>query len=1069
MPRIPASRSTSAAASRSASTTPLLDQSSGDRGGVIDEETIKEMPLNARNPFMLSMLVAGVNYNGSLAYQRPFDNGAIASWGINGGANGSNEFLMDGVPNNAQAGGSNIALVPPVDSVLEFKVQTNSYDAQYGKTAGGIMNAVLKSGTNKLHGSLYEFARRNAWDANSFQNNARGAPKEGHFLDQYGVQLDGPVVLPKLYDGHNRTFFLFNYEGYREATPLPLILSVPALEMRDGDFSRLTDSLGRRIAIHDPATGFTNPAFGNRWDRLTFPGNIMPKSRLHPISRRLLDYFPSPNTTTGSTEYSQSNFFISGGTNSARDNFYNFVVKIDQNLGQRHRFFFRHASNDRTEDRTTNGVLNSPGQDGQKPLKRVNDSYVLDWVSTVSPTVIFNLKASFARYIEGSRGDANAGFDITSLGFPQKLASVLPYGPFFGRYTFDSYISIGRYPSNNITNTITLHPNIIRIRGSKSIKGGFDMRWTQYSTQNYGNVLTLGASKGFTQRDYQRADDLSGNAIASWLLGTPSSGSLNYNVFPIFLFPYYAPWTQFDWKLTPRLTLNAGLRMDFNVPPHERFDRMNRGFDAGFHSPINEMIDRAQFSDFPEIKGAMRFAGLNGTPRGAANPYRKAIQPRFGFAYAINSKTVLRGGFGRSYVNPNNDYLQTNGFSLTTPLVFSTNESRSPVNNKIEDPFPTGIQIPYGNALGPLAYTGRGFNFVNANFQPPHVHSFSLGFQRAISSRSKFELTYSGSRGIRTQNTKVFNEDDASFRDRCNFALGGNPTYCDQQLPNPFFGVAPFEGTSYYTSRTTSRSQLYRPYPQFTGITELMRNDGANWYNSLQSIFTIRNKRVNLNANYTFSKNIERNGFLDPLRDVMQQGLVAYDRPHRFVVSAVAQIPFKGRNRFLKGWESTGIFQYNSGRPWDLPGTVMYLKDATLPMDWSRARLQAVAPCVNRWNEDNTITMMPFSRDYGCKEANWLLSPRFNPRYTPFRDSRVRYRATQLVDASLNKMTSINERYRVQFRAEVFNLLNSFRIVNQGFNNTADSANFGSLIKDAVSAPNSNWPRQVQLAVKFIW
>ena len=257
---------------------PLLETASADRGGTIDQQFIKDMPLNGRNPFMLSMLVAGVNYNGSLAYMRPFDNGAIADFGINGGANRSNEFLMDGVPNNAQAGGNNIAYVPPVDSVQEFKIQTNSYDAQYGKTSGGIVNVVLKSGTNRWHGAAYEFARRNAWDANSFQNNARGAAKEGHFQDQYGLQMDGPLI-------KNRTFFLVNYEGYREASPQPLILSVPALEMRNGDFSKLVDARGRTITVHDASTGFVNPAFSNRWDRLPYPGNVIPPSQINPISR----------------------------------------------------------------------------------------------------------------------------------------------------------------------------------------------------------------------------------------------------------------------------------------------------------------------------------------------------------------------------------------------------------------------------------------------------------------------------------------------------------------------------------------------------------------------------------------------------------------------------------------------------------------------------------------------------------------------------------------------------------------------------------------------------------------
>jgi hypothetical protein len=1052
---------------------PLLDTANADRGGVLDEQFIKEMPLNGRNPFMLSMLVPGVNYNGSQAYQRPFDNGAIADWGISGGGNRSNEFLMDGVPNNAQAGGNNIAYVPPVDSVQEFKIQTNAYDAQYGKTSGGVVNVVLKSGTNKMHGTVYEFARRNAWDANSFQNNARGAEKDGHFQDQYGVQMDGPVRIPKLYNGRNRTFFLLNYEGYREATPQPLVLSVPAKEMRNGDFSKLLDGRARQVTIYDPATGFQNTAT-NRWDRVPFPGNVIPGDRINPISKKIVGYFPEPNTTTASTNYAQSNYFLSGGNSLARDTFYNFVVKIDQNLGEKHRFFFRHASNDRTEDRSVNGVRDRPGQDGQHPLKRINDAYVLDWVSTLSPTVIFNVRSSFSRYVEGSRGDANAGFDLTTLGFPKKLVDQLPYGAFFGRYTFADYIALGRYPSNNITNTFTLHPTVTRIRGNKTFKAGVDMRWTQYSTQTYGNVFTLGATKVFTQRDYLRADELSGNSIASWLLGTPNSGSINYNVFPIFLFPYTAPWAQLDWKISRKLTVNAGMRVDYNRPPAERFNRMNRGFDPTVVSPLDSQINRAQFPELPPLRGGMQFAGVNGVPRRAADVYPHTYQPRIGVAYSLNSKTVLRGGWGRYYSNPNNDYLQTTGYSLTTPFVFSANENRTPVNNKINDPFPTGVLTPYGNDLGPLTYVGRGFNFVNPKFQIPLVEQFSFGVQRLVFRQARLEVTYSGSRGKNLQNTKVYNEDAVEVRDRCNFMLGGNPSYCDQSLPNPFRGLPALEGTSWYDSVTLSRGQLQRPYPQFGALTELMRNDGANFYNSLQSSFSVRTKRTNLLANYTLAKNIDRNSFLDPLRGVLNSSLAAFDRTHRFVVSAVTPLPFFRRatgwkGRMLKGWENSLILQTQSGRPWPLPGNVVYLKEARLPIDWKQARIQAVAPCVQRWNENNTVTWQRFSQEAGCTEPNFLITPRFSARLTPLTDGRLRLQGTRSIDTSFNKTTAINERYRVQFRAEVFNLLNSFFVSNAAFNNNPEDVNFGSVIKAAVSAPNSNYPRQVQLAVKLIW
>jgi hypothetical protein len=1058
---------------------PLLETSSADRGGVIDEQTIKEMPLNGRNPFMLSMLVAGVNYNGSLAYMRPFDNGAIAEWGINGGGSRSNEFLMDGVPNNAQAGGNNIAYVPPVDSVQEFKIQTNSYDAQYGKTSGGVVNVVLKSGTNRLHGSIYEFARRNAWDANSFQNNARGAPKDGHFQDQYGVVLDGPVIIPKIYNGKGKTFFMVNYEGFREATPQPLVLSVPTVEMRQGDFSKLADGRGRAITIYDPNSTVQIP--NNRWDRLPFAGNMIPADRIHPISRRIAGFFPKPNTTTAGANFSQSNYFLSGGDNPARDDFYNLVVKIDQNFGSRHRMFFRHASNDRTEDRNSNGIRTGPGQDGQHPLKRINDSYVVDWLSTISPQLLFNFRSSFARYIEGGQGSGNASFDLAQLGFPKKLTEQLPYGSWFGRYTFADYITMGRYPGNNITNTVTAHPTVTYVRRSRTWKAGLDMRWAQYSTQSPGNVFLLGANRGFTQRDFQRADEFSGNSIASWLLGTPSTGSVNYAVFPIFLFPYYAPWVQHDWRVSRKLSVNVGVRWDFNIPPAERFNRINRGFDPKAVSPVNQMIDRAAFPDYPQITGSMLFAGLNGLPRQAADIFGVALQPRFGAAYSIDSKTVIRGGWGRFYLNPNNDYLQTNGFSQSTPYVFSGDEGRTASTQKIDNPFPNGIRTPAGSSLGALSYVGQGFNFVNSRFEIPHTNQFSFSFQRLLSPRSRVEIAYSANRGRKLQTRRTFNEDDPDLRDRCNFMLGGNPSFCDAGLPNPFFGVEAFDDTTWYISRTLSRYQQSRPHPQFGAIEEFMRNDGSSWYNSLQTTYTIRNKYTNLNANYTWSKNVEQLGWLDPMRNVAQRGLTAFDRPHRFVVSAVSQLPFgKGKaffkdvrgwpGKLISGWQNSLIVSQQSGRPWDLPAGVIQLKDSRIPIDWSASRVQAIQPCVNRWNENNTVTMMRFSEvDFGCKEASWLIVPRFNPRYTPFRSPNVRLQGTFMVDASLNKETSINEKFRVQFRAEVFNVMNSFFVVAQQFNNNPENVNFGSVIKAQISAPNSNYPRQIQLGLKLLW
>ncbi len=245
---------------------PLLETSRADRGTVIDSARIAELPLQSRSPMALAVLVAGVNYNAQAIYLRPFDNGALANWSMNGGATSNNEFLLDGAPNNANQGGNNIAYVPPAEAVQEMKISTNSYDAQYGRTAGGVVNMSLKSGTNSFHGVVYDFMRRKALAANSFLLNSRNSPKTDQYIDQYGFSVDGPIW-------KNKTFFLFTGEKYREGTPAPLFSTVPTPAFKNGDFSGLVDASGRLITIYDPATGRD---VNGVWTRDPFPGNRIP-------------------------------------------------------------------------------------------------------------------------------------------------------------------------------------------------------------------------------------------------------------------------------------------------------------------------------------------------------------------------------------------------------------------------------------------------------------------------------------------------------------------------------------------------------------------------------------------------------------------------------------------------------------------------------------------------------------------------------------------------------------------------------------------------------------------------
>jgi len=427
----------------------VIETATADRGGVIDRQKVVELPLNARNPFMLGILTAGVNFNGASIWQRPFDNGAIAEWTINGSQSRGNEFLLDGAPNNGQAGGNNIAYVPPVDSVQDFKIMTNTYDAQYGKTTGGIINVNLRSGTNNFHGTVYEFMRREWLDATDFRLKARNQGKAKHYLDQYGFQVDGPVTVPWLYNGKDKTFFMFNWEGYREGIPQPLTLSTIQPEFLNGDFSKLVDGAGRPIIIYDPLTGRADASVPGGWRRDPFPGNIIPANRINPIAQKILGFMPRPNVSDPAAGYGRNNFFLS--PNIATDRFWNWTAKVDQQFNEKHRMYLRFAKNDRRENRNENGVVDAVGECCQLPFKRLNDAFVADHLATLSPTFIFNFRLSFNRFEEKGVADENMGFDRTTLGFSSGLVNSLPGSVMFGRYEpGDGYLPIGRNPGNNM-------------------------------------------------------------------------------------------------------------------------------------------------------------------------------------------------------------------------------------------------------------------------------------------------------------------------------------------------------------------------------------------------------------------------------------------------------------------------------------------------------------------------------------------------------------------------------------------------------------------------------------------
>jgi hypothetical protein len=339
-----------------AATSPVLEAEKADRGMVVDQKSLSQLPMLARVPVLMATLTPGViwtqpNYN-SLA---PFSNGGLSSWSVNGSLAPSSEFLLDGAPNDMiyQAAHS-ISYIPPVDAVEEFKVVTGAYDAQYGRNGGGVVSVAIKSGTNRLHGSAYEFLKRPFLDANSFANNANGAARNYDKLDQWGFTAGGPVWLPKVYKGKDRTFFFVAYEKYRDDTiARSRTSSVPTAAQRSGDFSRTFTSAGQLMPVYDPATGRT---VNGNWVRDVFPGNIIPGNRIDPVGAKIANIYPLPNTTTpGSVDW-QNNHFYSGYTSYF---FPNIVARIDHNFSSKERIYGRYVYNNQLLHDNTNSIPGS--------------------------------------------------------------------------------------------------------------------------------------------------------------------------------------------------------------------------------------------------------------------------------------------------------------------------------------------------------------------------------------------------------------------------------------------------------------------------------------------------------------------------------------------------------------------------------------------------------------------------------------------------------------------------------------------------------------------------------------
>jgi Carboxypeptidase regulatory-like domain/TonB dependent receptor-like, beta-barrel len=1018
----------------------LLQTLATDKGQVISEQNVEDLPSVGRNPFLLGAMATGVQFDvgaGPLSRAvRPFDagNNVAESMSINGGRLGASDLLLDGMTNTGTetTTATNMGFVPSPDAVQQFRIQTSNYDAQYGRTAGGTVSVSLKAGTNKLHGVVYEYLRNDVISANTFDQNRLGNPRTSFKWNQPGFELDGPLFIPHVYNGHNRTFFMYSYEIIRDKIPSPVTDTVPQPEALQGNFNTTLQSNGQPITVYDPTTTVQTSA--STYSRQPFPSNVIPANRMNPVGVKIASFIPKPNLP-GQTQ----NLVVA--PNARTDAYDAHAFRIDQVLNEKHRFFSRFVRGNRTEENSTNGYpreVSPQFNDG-----RITQSGNFDLTSMLSPTVVLTSRAGFFRH-DLWINLYTSGFDPTSIGFPASLMKVLP--PYFPAISMTSYTTFGsgRNGGNQLSysNSWSWSEFVNKTRGRHGLKFGGEFRSILNNinspTTNFGSFAF---TPTFTQANPLTASSANGNSIASLLLGFPNSGSAPINPAFAYGYHYYGTFLQDDWRATNRLTFSLGLRWDYESPVTERNNQQNAGFDPNATSPL-------------QVPGYNLKGGLLFTSSDNRRPYQRDlnnVQPRAGVAWQANRKTVVRAGYGLSYLATFTT-AQSQGYSTTTPYV-ATNGSVFLSGNSLSNPYPDGILTPNGSKLGLATFLGQSISFTNPDRIVPKVHQFSVGIQRELKWRTVVEASYVGSRSHSLDVSQQIDDVTKAQFLQYGAALTGTQT-------NPFAGLIP--GTGLNTA-STSLQQLLRPFPQFTGITETNLPVGQSWYNSLQVRVDKRLSRgLNVLVSYTLSKWLDAVSYLnnqDPFGSTPPRVLNAQDATHRFVVSGNWALPFFKNSHgvlavFLKGWQGNGIFVRQSGFPLGAPsGFYSSGIDPSLP-----------DPTNARWF--NTCTQQTNGNRVNCPTTTelpaFIQQPAQTLRTLSLRFPTIRFYKVPNLDVSLFKAFQLHERLKLQFRAEAFNGLNAAQLGSPSTSLTSNGAG-------QVGLTQSNDPRNIQLAMKLVF
>jgi hypothetical protein len=1110
----------------------LLDRGTGTRGEVVENTRVTELPLNGRNPVMLDRLNSSVLWNGNLIWQRPFDGQVWTNLDINGSGNYNTEIMLDGQPDQTprpQNGGhTNGGYVAPDDAVQDFKIVTNPYDSEYGQTRSGVIDMDLKSGTNKIHGDVYEYMRRTWLDADWWVNDAQKVlnPQNiasgiyntaQHKLDQYGTELDGPVVLPKIFNGRNKLFFVAQVENWHEVEPTFTSTSVPGWEgggnWANGDFSNLTYN-GAAVTIYNPYSTYSCTINGNpEICREPFTNNQIPAGMINPTAQALLKLYPAPNQAGNAGTPWQDNYYAQEPT---IDKYRNALIKLDWAPTEKDKFSLRYGYWERYETDASNGILTGPAFYGEDPLGDRTHTFATQWVHTYRPNLLMNLMADVDVKAEIA-GVAPTGLNLASLlGWPTSLTSQLGGLSMLPGIEPSSFTNLSGGTGNGETTTdaLNLFPSVTWIKGQHSIHAGLDWRFGQYAiVQNASTDGSVSFNTQWTQNcwscsagnDYTgSANNLQGNSIASMLLGLPSSGSEGIGSTAFYSNKYFAPYVQDDWKLTRNLTLNLGLRYDLQPYYVERHNRADYAFNTTTVNPVDATLPFATLATGASVHdlGGPTFLGVNGNPRQVYSTNLTEFQPRIGFAYSVHNNLVVRGGIGEVFQQTDAFPILT-GFSSGTTLVNSPNGGLTPINyntgtgccfgGNLSDPYPS-ITQPTGSSLGLETGLGNGASYLNPNFQIPNVWQFSFGIEQQFTRNDTLELSYVGNRAPNNETSQNIDHWNGASEALCNVQLGGRHEVCDNTyssdptaimgyVPNPYYHLPAFAGSTPYGQTTRQALNWTQNLGgAFGGVTQDQWNGAHSWYNSLQ--LTVQHRwshELTIHGTWTWSKLMDQGGYSDNNYLIPLRTLDSLDRTQNATISVVWDLPVgRGRQFFgsmnrvadaaLGGWEFASMPIFQSGAPMGIGGgSWNYVHSAKIKPFWTaNHNLQWYAPCYWTTNaETGAITESAEATAFGCSQPDFIQIPSYGA--TP--DNNVNYASLRqawniLDDSNLSKNFSIWENLKMQLRLETFNTFNHPLFSGGTYNGINQ---YAGQLGATTGGGQSNKPRYTQLAVKLNW